>query len=206
MILKLLLFLPFIIAGKTANDSPLSAFSKKWSEQKYAAANTVSGVSYMSDDEKEVIYILNLMKMDPQLFLNTVVMNYPVHSGDPSLKNNPYFQSLIKDLKNTAPMPVLKPDQKIYESALCHALSSGKTGYVGHERLNTACKAATAYYGECISYGHDSPLDIVMALLIDKNIPGTGHRKIFLTDYKTAGVSIKPHTKYRNNAVIDFGY
>ena len=65
---------------------------------------------------------------------------------------------------------------------------------------------------EIIAFGNsfvasaESPLDIVMALLIDKNVPGVGHRKIFLTDYKTVGVSIMPHKTCRNNAVIDFGY
>ncbi len=205
MILKLIFLIPFSFSF-ISNDSPLSSFSKKWTDEKYAVANTAANAAYMNSEEREVIHILNLLKMDPQLFLNTVVLSYPAHTGDPSLKKNPYFISLVKDLKNAKPMKVLTPDEKIYASAECHAISSGSSGYVGHDRLNASCKKSTAYYGECISYGHDGALDIVMALLIDKNVPGVGHRKIFLTDYKTVGVSIKPHSRYRNNAVIDFGY
>jgi uncharacterized protein YkwD len=186
--------------------SPLTAFSAVWNDPKYEGANTAATVTYMSASEKEVIHILNLFRMDPALFNNTVVSKYPAYSGKTALKGSSYYRSLVSALQNMQPLNILQPNQTCFESAWCHAQTSGNAGYVGHERLTAACKKSTYFFGECISYGYNTPLDIVMSLLIDENVPSLGHRKIFLGDYKTVAVSVQPHNTYRYNAVIDFAY
>jgi uncharacterized protein YkwD len=104
------------------------------------------------------------------------------------------------------PLNILLPNKFCYESAQCHAQTSGNAGYIGHERLNADCKKSSFYFGECISYGYDNPLDIVMALLIDEGVPSLGHRKNFMGNFKSVAVSIQPHKSYRYNAVIDLAY
>ena len=186
--------------------SPLNQFSTVWNEPKYDAANSACTVTYMSAAEKEVINIINLAWMDPSLFESTVISQYPAFVHKAELKNSSYYRSLIVSMKKLQPLNILLPNTFCFKSALCHAQTSGKAGYVGHERITPDCKKASFFFGECISYGYDEPIDIVMSLLIDEDIPSLGHRKNLLGNYKSAAVSIQPHTTYRYNTVIDLAY
>lgn len=186
-------------------QSPLSSYSNEWNDAMYTKANTVAEVTYMTSEEKKVIHIMNLMRMNPSLFLRTVVMKYPSISIYNSLEKSSYFLSLIEQLKIQKSLAVLLPDERNFNSAFCHAKTSGEKSYVGHERLTNECKKKQFFAGECCSYGYDNAIDIVLTLLIDKDVPSLGHRYALLSDqYKTCGVSIQPHKTYRFNAVLDF--
>lgn len=187
------------------NASPLAIYSTEWNEKQYTICNTASGVSYLSGKEKDVIYIINLVRHYPLLFCKTVLIKYPAVAGKDYLFNNKhYFQSLVKELNVLKPMSLLTPDNLCYVSAVCHAKTAGKSGYTGHERISKACRDNEYYLGECCSYGYNNPLDIVLQLLIDEDVPSLGHRRILLGNYQTVGVSILPHKAYSFNAVIDF--
>jgi hypothetical protein len=184
--------------------SPLAKYSTDWNGEQFRLCNTASSVSYLSEKEKEVIYIINLVRKYPLMFAKTVLKKYPLIAGKEYLVNdNNYFQSLVKELSILDQMPLLTPDNLCYSSAFCHANTSGKSGYTGHDRITNACKENEYFWGECCSYGYDDPLEIVMQLLIDKDVPSLGHRSILLGKYQTIGVSIQPHSKYSFNAVID---
>lgn len=201
------MFSGFIVAERN-NDyvSPLNSFSSEWNEAKYAVANTAADVTYMSNSEKEVIHILNLARLNPTLFCNTVIKQYPVLSGRPELKNSEYYISLVVAMKKQQPLNVLQPDKRSFESAQCHAETSGETGYVGHDRKSKDCKRLLNFTGECCDYGNNNPIDIVLSLLIDEDIPSLSHRTICLTGFNKIGVSIQPHKSYRYNTVMDFNY
>ncbi|MFM6924498.1 MAG: hypothetical protein ACKOU7_03280 [Ferruginibacter sp.] len=195
------------LLSQTVPVSPLASYSKIWNDKKYSVCNTAANTSYLSKGEKEVIYILNLVRANPALFAKTVLVPYPSVSGDGYLAEDSfYFISLVNTLQTMEPLGILYPDYPCFESAKYHAVASGITGYIGHERKTRAAKLKKHYYGECCDYGHSDPLDIVLALLIDEGIPSLGHRDLLLTNYTKIGVSIQPHKKYGNNAVIDFYY
>ena len=99
---------------------------------------------------------------------------------------------------------ILYPDKKCYASAQCQAYSAGIRGYTGHERKGKDCTAKMYFNAECSDYGHLDPLDIVMALLIDKGIPSLDHRVICFYPYNKVGVSIQPHKQWTYNTVVDF--
>jgi hypothetical protein len=185
-------------------SSPLSKFSSEWNDSKYLKCNTASGASYMSAKEKEVIYILNLVRVNPRLFANTVVKKYPEYSHNDKLRKVSEYKSLLKTLQNTEALPILSPDALCYASAECHAASAGRRGYIGHERKDASCRAKQHFNGECCEYGHDDALDILMTLLIDQNVTGFPHRKICLGGYNAVAVSIQPHKSFRYNSVLDF--
>ena len=168
-----------------------------WKHSYYAIAKSAKTTNYLSAVEKEVYYYLNLARMNPTLFAKTFLMD---RVG--ALRTS-YQKSLYKDLLDTKPLPVLKPDKSLWKSAKCHAEQSGKTGYVGHTR-HGGC--TSTYSGECCSYGINSGLGMVLQLLIDEGIESLGHRKICLRDYTTLGVAIRKHKGYGTNAVLDFGY
>ena len=192
-------------SASSNTTSPLAAYSSEWNQPKYRLCNTAAKANYMSEKEKTVIYVLNLARTYPALFAKTVIAQYPSLSGNNELaKDQFYYQSLLTTLQQMAPLPMMTDNEKCYQSALCHALLSGKTGYVGHNRNSEECERKKYFYGECCDYGSNDPVEIIIHLLIDKDITSLGHRKILLGKYTSAGVSIQPHTDYRFNTVLDF--
>jgi len=191
---------------ETTPVSPLASFSVEWNNPIYLKCNTAKDANYMTGPEKEVIYILNLLRANPVLFAKTVVKQYPEKSGQGYLVNSWYYTSLLDTLKKIKPIAGLNPDINCFNSAKCHALYAGATGYVGHERNTQECQSKKYFNGECCDYGNKEPLDIVMSLLIDEGVPSLGHRDVCLSSYKKIGVSIQAHQKYRYNAVLDFSY
>jgi len=201
------LFLTVALFSQTLTVSPLASYSKIWNDKKYIICNTAANTAYLTHDEKEAIYILNLLRANPVLFTKTVLLKYPSVSGNGYLAEDSfYFISLVNTLKTMEPLGILYPDDKCFESAKYHAIASGITGYVGHERKTRDDKAKKYYNGECCDYGHSDPLDIILSLLIDEGIPSLGHRDVFLSNYTKIGVSMQPHKKYGINAVFDFYY
>jgi len=187
--------------------SPLAQYSNEWNDIRYSKCNTAATANYMSKSEKEVIYILNLIRHNPALFARTVLAKYPEVSGNSYLANDVYyFKSLVDTLLTLKPRPILVPDKDCFTSAKCHAYQSGISSYVGHVRKTPDCVASKHYYGECCDYGRTDPLEIVLSLLIDEGIPSLGHRIVCLSDYARIGVAIQPHRQYGTNAVLDFYY
>lgn len=190
-----------------AGTSPFASFSEEWNTPTYALCNTAANANYMSKKEKEVIYILNLVRANPALFARTVVAQYPTYSQRPALANDKYyFKSLLIELSNLGSLSLLTPNERCFYSAQCHAYSAGEKGYTGHKRLNSECKGLQYFFGECCDYGNSAPLDIVVSLLIDQNVSSLGHRKILLRNYTSIGVSIQPHSTYGENTVLDLSF
>ena len=213
MKLQLFSVLPFVAFvlllkqdGSKSDPSPLAVFSTEWNDTRYLTCNTAADTKYMSNEERQVIYILNLLHSNPKLFANTVVAKYPDYKKKSYLQDVPEYKSLLDTLRKVRKLPLLYPDSLCFESAKCHALSSGKTAYVGHERKTEECKVKMRHQGECCQYGYKDALSIVMALLIDQGVSSLGHRFLCLSEYGHAGVSIQPHNSYGHNTVIDFYY
>jgi hypothetical protein len=165
-----------------------------WDDPKYLAANSAKDEDYLTDVEKDVYYFLNLARMNPKLFADTFLNHLKV-------SDNHYESSLYSELQELEPLPVLKPNRNLYESAECHAKESGERGYVGHERF----KCKESFMGECCYYGETDALGIIIALLVDQGIESLGHRRICLDGgYTELGVSIQPHKTYGENCVMDF--
>jgi len=201
-----MMFMAFRPAGPVADSvSPLSAFSTEWDKPEYRVCNTAAAADYVSDIEKNVIYILNLARMNPPLFAETVVKAYPDYSGDLHLRRSAYYTGLLAFLSKKNAMPLLHPERTLFESARCHAETSGRTGYVGHNRRTGECKDLETFSGECCQYGYKDPLLIVMDLLIDEGVPSLGHRIILFKPHTQIGVSLQPHKTARWNTVLDLG-
>ena len=185
--------------------SPLSQFSEQWNDPQYEACNTAATARYMTDQEKDVIWILNMARTQPRLFCETVVRKYAAYSLNDELEGTTWYKSLVTTMSSMKPVNLLEPNQDCYNSAQCHSYNSGVKGYEGHVRQGS-CLTKEFYDAECCDYSNDEAIDIVMSLLIDENVPSLGHRTICLNPYKTVGVSIQPHKKWVHNAVLDFHY
>ncbi len=160
--------------------------------------------------EEEVLKIMNDVRTDPQDFIKTYLTPYLKENN---LTNNRYAKSLVSDLKKTKKMGSLKMSVPLSEVAKMHALDMGRLGEVGHsssdgtsfaERVRNKAKAGGMIAENC-DYGHETALDIVMALLIDDGIESLGHRKNILEPkFQWVGIAIEDHKTYRVNTVMDF--
>jgi len=165
----------------------------EWNAPEYRIANSAENEDYLTTEEKQVYYYLNLVRMNPKLFADTYLKDLK--------KSTDYFESsLFQELQKLKPLTILKPNRQLYESARCHARESGERGYVGHERFT--CKEY--FMGECIQYGESDALRIITRLLVDKSTKSLGHRRICLGTYRELGVAIQPHKTFGKNAVLDF--
>jgi len=186
-----------------AQQNPLIAYSTEWDAPEYAACNTAAKATYMSAQERELIWVLNMARLNPPLFARTVVKPYSAENGI-DMESQQYYRSLMRDLMKMEPLTSLIPDRTAYNSARCHAETSGKAGYDGHKRQTSQCEQVKKFHGECCSYGVETPVGVVVTLLVDEDVPSLGHRKICLGAYGKIGVAIRPHKGYRTNAVMDF--
>lgn len=180
----------------------------RWDAEVFDRANTAKDVSYLSDDEKSVICLCNLARLNGTLFANTYLRDYV---AEKSLKSE-YVHTLIKDLQNVRDLPMLIPDLGLCTAAANHASDIGSTGRTGHKSSDgkDLVKRFEKYFAkgtvsENCSYGKAAPLDIVMQLLIDDGVESLGHRNVMLSEqYGAVGVSIAKHTVFNYNCVLDF--
>jgi hypothetical protein len=182
-------------------------YKSEWDKPEYSIARTASGESYLSEEEQEMFYYLNLVRINPSLFARTYAADY---NGDEGWLHGYAWderkQSLLDELSEMEPLPLLYPDLGLYETAECFARESGQIGAAGHDRSGTSC--TNDWHAECCSYGGaKNGLSVIMSLLIDagENNASLGHRRICLdVNYVRMGVAIRPHIKYQFNAVLDF--
>jgi hypothetical protein len=191
------------IAKSKKSGNPLASYSEQWNAATYNSCNTAAKASYLTAEEKELIWILNMARANPEQFAMTVVKPYSERHGI-DMDSKQYYKTLMKQMLSIAPLSILQPDKTAFISAECHAVSGGKSGYVGHSRQSAQCKKVQKYNGECCSYGVHEPVGIIVTLLVDEDVPSLGHRMICLGDYTKVATAIRPHKGYDINAVLDF--
>jgi uncharacterized protein YkwD len=201
-----LLNLFFPVATAFKNAPIITDPSSEWDSLVLVKANTAANVTYLTNTEKEVLFYINLARLDPKKFGDTYLINYVKREVG---KETGFTRSLVRDLKKAKPMEALQPGNDLFLCASEHAIKSGKKGTSGHQELSKRMKTHAPTrnpYGENCDYGNENALDIVMSWLIDEGITSVMHRKNILDkDFTAAGISIQPHKKMKVNAVMCFG-
>jgi uncharacterized protein YkwD len=159
-----------------------------------------------TESEKKVVEIINQVRTNPLVFLNEVALPYIEEN---ELSRNRYAKSLIRELDKVDSMQPLAFENSLQRMSEEFADEAGKKGWVGHKRTSQRFEKHANYIdinAENLQYGYDDPLDIVMDLLIDIDIPNLGHRKNILEPrFSLVGVSIKEHKTYDFITVMSFG-
>ncbi len=190
-----------------AGAAVTTAASLGWSSQQIEKANTAANTDFLTDEEKDVIFLTNLVRFDGALFMRTFLQAHT--PNDPS---NYYISSLYNTLPSVRNLSMLTPHQCLSATAAYHANDMGRTGGIGHDSSDgTPCfdrvrRCGSRFHlGENCSYGYNSAVDIVMQLLIDQDVPSLGHRENILGPvFNTLGVAIRPHAVHKYNCVMDF--
>lgn len=180
-----------------------------WKREILDSANTGANVKYLTEEEKKVLLLMNLARIDGKAFAEKILKLFTITDNT---TDNEYLKSLYADLKALPSLKPLKPFEKLCQSAAYHANDMGSKGQTGHDSSNgTKCFDRIkkyydgGYMAENCSYGFGDALNIVMQLLIDDGIASKGHRmSIISPNYKKVGLSIKPHKSYSYNCVQDF--
>lgn len=177
-----------------------------WDKDVLKQANTAANVSYLSEDEKKLIFYTNLCRLRPKLFCQTVLADYLKTHDEKAAQ----VASLKRQLNADKSCGVLNPDEKFSKMAHEYATKMGKEGKTGHIDFQGRMKPFMKQFntvGENCDYGNADALDAFMNLLIDSSDPvNLGHRKNILNvNFKAVGVARSPHKTFGWNYVMDFG-
>lgn len=193
--------------SKPAEDYPFS----KWDAATLEKANTAKDAEGYTDEEKKVVYYMNLARLKPDLFAKTY---YQKFIDSTKAKETSFTRSLKNDLTTKyKPMEVLTVKQDLTDEAVDHAKDTGKKGNMGHftsdgKSYDFRMKKFKEVYSttaETCDYGNNSALAIVIHLLIDEGQGTIEHRKTIMEKkYTYTGVSIQPHKKEKWTCVIEF--
>lgn len=209
--MKLLFFTIILIFTTTLTYGQQSVsidnLLKNWPIEQLNNASVDNDVLFMNQEEKDVVFICNLARVNGPLFISTILEPY---IDSENIKSDRYVTSLIKTLDQQKSYPALGTDKLLFQLAYNHAVESGNRGTLGHNGFNSRFNIAKNYYttfAENCYYGRDIPIEIAMGLLIDKGESDLGHRKNILDPrLKNVGVSIQPHRSiYESNCVMEFG-
>ncbi|MDQ0967340.1 uncharacterized protein YkwD [Flavobacterium sp. W4I14] len=199
--------------------------AQKWTDAEFRKANTAVNASYLSNEEKNIVMYMNLIRIDGEKFYytfledyinnyNAKVRKYRNYNELRITRSNSYYTSLLKHLRGVKNLQLFYPDDKLTSLSRSHAQDLNRNNLDTHESSNgdKFSKRLSRYFpnkamSENIDFGYSNSLDIVCHLLLDCGVPSLGHR-FNLLDQKyrlnTVGVSIQPHPSYTWCAVIDF--
>ena len=199
--------------------------AQKWTDAEFRKANTAANASYLTNEEKNIVMYMNLIRIDGEKFYytfledyinnyNAKVRKYRNYNELRITRNNSYYTSFLKHLRGVKNLQLFYPDDKLTSLSRSHAQDLNRNNLDTHESSNgdKFSKRLSRYFAnkamsENIDFGYSNSLDIVCHLLLDCGVPSLGHRFNLLDQkYKlnTVGVSIQPHPSYSWCAVIDF--
>jgi len=206
----------FLLAGAAllfSFDKPNNNYPfDKWDAATLEKANSAKDAAGYSDEEKKVVYYINLVRLNPDLFAKTFLAHY---MDSTKAKTTSFSQSLKNDLTTRfKPMEIVTVKQDLTDEAADHAKDSGKSGKLGHftsdgksyEVRMKKFKGTYTNTAENCDYGYKGGLSIVIHQLIDEGQASVEHRKTIMNkDLEYIGVSIQPHKKEKWTCVMDFG-
>jgi hypothetical protein len=164
----------------------------------------------LSQQKKEWFYWTNYSRSNPRRFYDSIVE--PILISFPNLRNS-YSISLKRDLYNSKPLPLIKPNNSLdriaqefatemasKKASPSHTSPSGKTF---QNRMESAKIKKCA--GENISWGPDNPVLMLVLLYIDEGVPDMGHRKTLLDpSFVEMGIGVGQYPDKKLMIIQDF--
>jgi hypothetical protein len=162
--------------------------------------NASADYKKLSANDQQVAYYLNYARRNPKLFLDKAINVFV--AGHPEVKST-YIGSLQATFKNLQPLGVIMPSAPISTVSLSHAADLRSHNTISHTSSDgrTFQQRVSSVVQVCASEAiHASmrynPLEAVLSLLFDFNVPDLGHRKALLDPRFTKagfGSSVAPN-------------
>ena len=148
------------------------------------------------------------MRIDPPGFFKTYVKAYLVQFPEAVSEES---KSLGSDMASIASLPMMFPTKNLNLAAASHAsnlVTRGEISHTGKDGLSFSQRMEEAGVrdcaGEVIFQGKEDALLSLILLLIDHNVPGTGHRKALLNaSFTRTGVGVRTSADKRAVFVQD---
>jgi len=223
----ILTFFSMTVTSLYAKDAPLvkSSAADSWTADELLLANTAKDATYLTVEEKKIIFYMNLVRMDGLRFFHSYFQEFvDAHNVDMQKYSNyndlkisrkdKYYRGLEIDLRNVKNLGLLYPDESLSYVSKQHGRDMSKNNIAGHNSYDgrTMYDRISKYYpnramAENLAFGFSKGLANVSMLLLDKGVPDVGHRKNILNSssgLNYVGVSIQTHPLYRFAAITDF--
>ncbi len=163
----------------------------------------------LSPNDQQVAYYLNYARRNPKIFLDKAINVFV--ANHPEVKSS-YIGSLQSTFKTLQSLNYIQPDYTISQVALAHANDLRSHNTISHQSSNGRSfqDRVTKVVKGCASESiHASmrynPLEAVLGLLFDFNVPDLGHRKALLnTNFTRAGFGSSVVPDKYSVLVIDF--
>jgi hypothetical protein len=184
--------------------------------------NTGKDASYLTDEEKNMVLTMNLIRYDPPKYSKLYV--YPrfqyfkgtlfEFSGRTPLRTKEGIEAvreLYLELLETPSLPIFHPSPGMTKASKDHARYMRNTGDTSHEGKG-GMSARVSKYGEWVGglaenlhWGTSNAHEAVMSLMVDDGIKNRGHRINMLNPlYTKVGVGIDTHPRIRVSYVINY--
>jgi hypothetical protein len=163
----------------------------------------------LSKDEKDVLYYLDYARKNPSIFLDRAINVFI--AGHPEI-NSSYIKSLQELFKTLPQRDIILPDSLLGTVSKSHARDLESHQTISHTSSNgtTFQQRVGPYLKNCGSEAiHASPrftpLEAILMLLFDFNVPDMGHRKALLNvNFTKAGFGVALSSKGNSILVMDF--
>ncbi len=184
--------------------------------------NTAASARYLSEDEKNVVLAMNLIRNNPAKYARLYVqpllayfdgtlLRMPGKTPLRTREGAEAVRELYHELMETNPVQLLYPSEGMSLAAANHARYMKRTGNAGHEGRG-GMDARLSRHGrwdvsiaENLHWGADNAHDAVLSLMIDDGVKNRGHRiNILEPDFKYVGVGIDSHPKLHISYVIKY--
>jgi hypothetical protein len=181
--------------GNILLEDQFFQFSHSYDQEINTRLLSDSSYAKLPESERLFLYWTNLFRKNPESFAKNFIKPFLVQF--PSA-NNRSSSSLLHDLIGIKNLPFLLPNARLNELSRTHAVDLAtnqkdlshvsSTGKDFETRMQQA--GIVSCGGENLLMGRRQPLENLILLLIDHNVPGFGHRKAILNPiYNIMGCS-----------------
>lgn len=181
--------------GNILLEDHVFQFSHSYDQEINARLFSDSSYAKLPESERLFLYWTNLFRKNPESFAKNFIKPFLIQF--PSA-NNRSSTSLLQDLIGIKNLPFLLPNAHLNELSRTHAVDLAtikkdlshvsSTGKDFGTRMQQA--GIVSCGGENLLMGRRQPIENLILLLIDHNVPGFGHRKAILNPiYNIMGCS-----------------
>ncbi len=184
--------------------------------------NTARQAGYLTDEEKNLVLAMNLIRHDPPRYARLYVYPQLQHfegnilhiPGKVPLRTQEgasAVRELYDELLETKPAPLFEPSEGLSRASADHAAYMKRTGSTDHEGQGGIPARASRHgrwvgsLAENLQWGTTNAHDAIMSLMVDDGIPSRGHRvNILNPEYTKVGVAIDEHPQWKLSYVIKY--
>jgi transglutaminase-like putative cysteine protease len=170
------------------SPSPLAAYSQQWNLPMFEKANTAANVSFLNATEKEFVHVLNLARMNPYLFSETVLKKFA--------KDNGYtfpIVNMIEQMKYARPAGLLEPHD-YYKNEMNSWVDSIMKNR--NEKFEILSRKTNMKNAACLISGAMIPVELLCHMIADEDAGTHTIRNLILSDNKSISIIIRKETEW----------